>query len=253
MTPIPLISSSFSRGLGKEVKIVSKKIAKNEILNPIKTQFSEYKKEKRKRKIEGIKKILKSGIEKKASGDMLQYFSDHPEKLREKLERDRKKKKMYKIAMEIDIKEGDIVLGGKFKNHRIEVKSIGEDEIGQPIINGDRKLLAVRIEKKLPEGMWSSASLAEKYKEKNMDKQAVLNEVYNSALEDELEKIALSGKTYLGVIKKLQPQSVFINAQDLVYNPIGGKARARDLADMLLKFRRSNKILDKKIVDLLAN
>ena len=81
--------------------------------------------------------------------------------------------------MNLDINIGDVVLGGKFKNKRIEVKSIGEDELGQPIINEDRKLLAVRIEKKLPEGMWSSESLAQKYKENNMNKQAVLKEIYN--------------------------------------------------------------------------
>jgi len=99
--------------------------------------------------------------------------------------------------MQLDINIGDIVLGGKFKNHRIEVKSIGEDELGQPIINEDRKLLAVRIEKKLPEGMWSSESLAKKYKEKNMDKQATLEEVYNASFNDELEKIGLSINTIL--------------------------------------------------------
>ena len=91
--------------------------------------------------------------------------------------------------MNLDLSIGDVVLGGKFKNKRIEVKSIGEDEIGQPIINEDRKLLAVRIEKKLPEGMWSSASLAKKYKEKNMDKQAVLEEIYKLSFDKEIENI----------------------------------------------------------------
>jgi len=91
--------------------------------------------------------------------------------------------------MNLDINIGDVVLGGKFKNKRIEVKSIGEDEIGQPVINGDRKLLAVRIEKKLPEGMWSSASLAEKYKEKDMNKQAVLEEIYKLSFDNEIENI----------------------------------------------------------------
>ena len=92
--------------------------------------------------------------------------------------------------MEISLNVGDVVLGGRFKNHRIEVKSIGTDELGQPIFNNDRKLLSVRIEKKLPEGMWSSKTLAEKYKDKDMDKKAFLEEVYNSALKDELEKIS---------------------------------------------------------------
>ena len=100
-------------------------------------------------------------------------------------------KKTAAITLPINI--GDIILGGKFKNKRIEVKSIGTDELGQPIINKDRKLLSVRIEKKLPEGMWSSKTLAEKYKEKDMNKESALQEVYDSAFNDELEKIGREG------------------------------------------------------------
>jgi len=103
---------------------------------------------------------------------------------------------MQKKAMDLDVNVGDVLLGGRFKNHRIEVKSIGTDELGQPVFNNDRKLLSVRIEKKLPEGMWSSKTLAEKYKEKDMDKKAFLEETYNSAFEDELEKIAVKFKIY---------------------------------------------------------
>jgi len=50
----------------------------------------------------------------------------------------------------LDIKVGDILLGGKFKNKRIVVKTIGIDELGQPIING-KSLLKMRIEKDLPD------------------------------------------------------------------------------------------------------
>jgi len=39
--------------------------------------------------------------------------------------------------MDLDLSIGDVVLGGKFKNKRIEVKSIGEDELGQPVIVTD--------------------------------------------------------------------------------------------------------------------
>ena len=87
--------------------------------------------------------------------------------------------------MNLDINIGDILLGGRFKNKRIKVKSIGTDELGQPIFNKKRKLLSVRIEKKLPKEMQSS-----KTKENNMNKQAYLEEMYRSAFEDELEKIA---------------------------------------------------------------
>ena len=51
------------------------------------------------------------------------------------------------IALDIDV--GDVVLGGKFKNKRVIVKTIGTDDLGQPTING-KSLLKFRIEKKLP-------------------------------------------------------------------------------------------------------
>ena len=52
--------------------------------------------------------------------------------------------------MKLDIKVGDVLLGGKFKNKRIVVKEIGKDELGQPTING-KPLLKFRIEKHLPD------------------------------------------------------------------------------------------------------
>ena len=59
--------------------------------------------------------------------------------------------------MKIDLEIGDIVLGGKFKNKRMKVKTIGVDDLGQPTING-RSLLKFRIEKKMPRDKWSAKS-----------------------------------------------------------------------------------------------
>ena len=68
-------------------------------------------------------------------------------------------------AISLDIKVGDIVLGGKYKNKRIEVKEIGTDELGQPTING-KPILKFRIEKFLPDEKKSKKTLeAEKEKE----------------------------------------------------------------------------------------
>jgi len=61
-------------------------------------------------------------------------------------------------AITLDIEVGDIVLGGKYKNKRIEVKEIGTDEIGQPTING-KSLLKFRIEKHLPDEKKSKKTL----------------------------------------------------------------------------------------------
>ena len=50
----------------------------------------------------------------------------------------------------LDIKMGDILLGGKFKNVRVKVKKVGKDDKGQPTVNG-KSLLNFYIEKFLPE------------------------------------------------------------------------------------------------------
>ena len=47
-------------------------------------------------------------------------------------------------VIKVPIKVGDTVLGGKFKNKRIVVKSIGKNEKGDITING-RPLLKYRI------------------------------------------------------------------------------------------------------------
>ena len=58
-------------------------------------------------------------------------------------------RKFIKEEMKLDIKKGDVLLGGRFKNKRIIVKDIGVDENGQPTING-KSVLNFRIEKLLP-------------------------------------------------------------------------------------------------------
>jgi len=69
-------------------------------------------------------------------------------------------------AITLDIEVGDIVLGGKYKNKRIEVKEIGTDEIGQPTING-KSLLKFRIEKHLPDSKKSKKTLDAEKEEKS--------------------------------------------------------------------------------------
>ena len=69
----------------------------------------------------------------------------------------------YLNEMKLDIKVGDVLLGGKFKNKRIVVKEIGKDELGQPTING-KPLLNFRIEKHLPDSKKSKKTQDEKKK-----------------------------------------------------------------------------------------
>lgn len=61
-------------------------------------------------------------------------------------------------AINLDIDVGDIILGGKYKNKRVEVKEIGKDELGQPTING-KSILKFRIEKHLPDEKKSKKTL----------------------------------------------------------------------------------------------
>ena len=61
-------------------------------------------------------------------------------------------------AINLDIEVGDIILGGKYKNKRTEVKEIGKDELGQPTING-KPILKFRIEKHLPDEKKSKKTL----------------------------------------------------------------------------------------------
>ena len=65
-----------------------------------------------------------------------------------------------KEDIKLDIKVGDVVLGGRFKNKRIIVKKIGVDDKGQPTING-RPILKFRIEKLLPDDLKSKKTKEE--------------------------------------------------------------------------------------------
>lgn len=57
--------------------------------------------------------------------------------------------------MKLDLRVGDIVLGGKFRNKPYTVKDFGEDENHQPTIKTTSgktiKLLSIRIKKLMPE------------------------------------------------------------------------------------------------------
>ena len=67
-------------------------------------------------------------------------------------------RKYIKENIDLDIKVGDVLLGGKYRNKRIVVKEIGVDELGQPTVNG-KSILNVRIEKNLPDEKKSKKTL----------------------------------------------------------------------------------------------
>jgi hypothetical protein len=54
--------------------------------------------------------------------------------------------------MKINLKKGDTILTGKWQNHKVTVKKIGKNELGQPTVNG-KPMLKFRIKKLLPKSM----------------------------------------------------------------------------------------------------
>ena len=52
------------------------------------------------------------------------------------------------MAITIDVKVGDTILVGKFKNKKMKIKDIGVDKHGMPTING-RKATTFRIHKRV--------------------------------------------------------------------------------------------------------
>tara|TARA_Y100001970_G_scaffold271481_1_gene366907 strand:- start:38396 stop:38632 length:237 start_codon:yes stop_codon:yes gene_type:complete len=63
-------------------------------------------------------------------------------------------------SIPLDVKVGDVILTGRFKNKRTIVKKIGKDKYGHPTING-KSILKFKIEKQLPKSKWSAKSREE--------------------------------------------------------------------------------------------
>ena len=91
---------------------------------------------------------------------------------------------MNKLSYNIDLKIGDVILTGKWKNQREIVEKFGTSDIGQPTING-KSLLNLRIEKLLPNSKKSSQTLA-----------AELDKVKTAAFDDEFQKLSAEGRVY---------------------------------------------------------
>lgn len=91
-----------------------------------------------------------------------------------------------KEALQIPLKKGDILLGGRFKNRREVVKTLGVDDNGQFTVNG-KKLLNFRIEKTLPDDKKSSQT------KKEMEKtSAETMDLYGTLLDSKIPKATIS-------------------------------------------------------------
>ena len=72
----------------------------------------------------------------------------------------RQLRKIIAEALDLDLEVGDVILTGRFKNKRTEVKESGVDDLGQPTVNG-MKALSCRVEQLMPKSKWSKQSLEE--------------------------------------------------------------------------------------------
>jgi hypothetical protein len=78
--------------------------------------------------------------------------------------------------IEVPIEIGDVILTGRFKNHKVTVKEIGKDDYGLPTVNG-KGILKIRIQKLLPE------------KEKEVKKESKLEILLKRLISEERQKL----------------------------------------------------------------
>ena len=128
---------------------------------------------------------------------------------------------MVQEAISLDVKPGDVILTGRFKNKRRIVKSIGTDRFGQPTING-KSILKFKIEKKMSKKNWSAKSKAE-LKESKLRKtirKLILENDYS--IENQLEQIKeLSHHDVMSALMMAQSLPGFENVDlDFLIQPI---------------------------------
>ncbi len=128
----------------------------------------------------------------------------------------KKLKECINEEIKLNVKVGDEILMGKFKNKKVTVKSIGKDEWGMPTING-KKAVTFRIPKKnIKEGLGGGAGIGlslsggyingapnpndvKKLKSK-LDKDG--SDEYQPVKEDQIPGGLAKGKTLIDLAKK---------------------------------------------------
>ena len=95
-------------------------------------------------------------------------------------------RQLIREAISLDIKPGDVILTGRFKNKRKIVKTIGKDKYGQPTING-KSILKFKIEKEMPKKKWSAKSRQELKEVKDLRK-LIRNIILEGPVKDSFEE-----------------------------------------------------------------
>jgi len=87
-------------------------------------------------------------------------------------------------VINIPIEIGDVILTGKFKNHKVTVKEIGLDDYGLPTVNG-KGIMKVRVEKLIPKKVQESTM-------KNIQEGPATNDPKIQRLVDGINKVIAS-------------------------------------------------------------
>ena len=94
-------------------------------------------------------------------------------------------------SITLDVEIGDTLLMGKFKNKRVVVKSIGEDEHGMPTVNG-KKVATFRIMK---EGIVNESDIVRLNNTLGIDREE-LPQIPNESIDDYLQHLKSANVTF---------------------------------------------------------
>jgi hypothetical protein len=128
--------------------------------------------------------------------------------------------------MKIDLKKGDTILGGKFKNKKYVVDDFEKDENNQPIIKTKSKkklkALSFRIDKLMPNNK----------EKKNENKELSLLKILNEGFS--------SGKLFQ-YIQQLEEIASFIRNKNIT-----AQHKEKEVADMISKIASKLKEIDQQ-------
>jgi hypothetical protein len=97
----------------------------------------------------------------------------------------------------IPIEIGDVILAGKFKNHKVTVKEIGVDDYGLPTVNG-KGIMKIRVEKLIPKKVEEMNTIKEAPAKNDPKIQRVvdqINALIKSAVDSDGDPIPVTDKS----------------------------------------------------------
>jgi len=144
-------------------------------------------------------------------------------------------------SIPLDVKVGDIILTGRFKNKRTVVKKIGKDKYGHPTING-KSILKFKIEKLLPLKKQSAKTRKSLKEEITMED---FEDIEQTARLAHLGQMRRDGTEYIthplavrGIVKKYYPTNYSAQVLALLHDtledgPAQGNITEEELRQMI--------------------